>query len=59
MFGKMLGNIVRVASLPVTIVEVAADISIGGDGSRRTIREVTPTLGELSDDLADGFDDFD
>lgn len=36
MFGKLLSSAIKVVTLPVDAVNVAADVVTGGDGSKRS-----------------------
>lgn len=36
MFGKLLGSVIQVATLPVDAVNIAVDMATGGSGSKRS-----------------------
>ena len=58
MFGKLITGIIKVATLPVDIVESGFDIVTGGDGSKAS-KEMSamPRLGELRDGICKGIED--
>jgi len=58
MFGKLLSEIVKVATLPIDVVESGLDVLIGGDGSKDS-KEASdmPRLGSLRDGICDGIED--
>lgn len=41
MFGSILGSIVKVATLPVDVVDITLDVVTGGDGSKQS-RKASP-----------------
>ena len=58
MFGKLITSVIKVATLPVDIVESAVDVATGGDGSKES-KEMfgMPRLGELRDAINKGIED--
>ena len=58
MFGKLISGVVKIATLPVDIVESGVDVITGGDGSKES-KEMSdmPRLGELRDGLCKGIED--
>ena len=64
MFGKLLGNVVRVVTLPVDAVSIAADVVTGGSGSKKSRtnpNDFTPVgdLERIRDRIADTLDELD
>lgn len=45
MFGKLLSTAVKVATVPLDAVNIAADVATGGSGRKRS-RSETPLLGD-------------
>ena len=58
MFGKLLSNIIKVATVPVDVLESGFDVITGGDGSKAS-KELSdiPRLGELRDGICKGIED--
>lgn len=46
MFGKLLSSAIKVATLPLDVVNTAADVAYGGSGSKHS-RADNPILGDL------------
>lgn len=61
MFGSLLSSVIKVATLPLDVAEIAADVVIGGNGDRRTISEVSPTVlpSDMRDSVADAAKEID
>ena len=63
MFGKILGAAVKVATLPLDVADIAADVVFtGGDGSKRSRKQNdTPLtmLTDIRDAIAKACDDID
>lgn len=53
MLGKLIGKTIRIATLPLDIVEIGLDYATGGDGSRDRLKSVMPTLSDVRDKVAD------
>lgn len=61
MFGSLLSAALKVVTLPVDVVEIAADAVIGGDGDRSELKEAIPTPlpSDLRNRIADALKDID
>jgi hypothetical protein len=61
MFGNILSEIVKIATLPVDAVNIATDIIIGGDGSKesRINNIVTGDVENFRDKIAETLEDID
>jgi len=60
MIGKLLGTAIRVATLPVDIVEIGMDMACGGSGSKasRSSSDL-PLMSKLRDKVAETLEDID
>lgn len=60
MIGKLLKGVVKVVTLPVTIVESVGDVMTGGDGSERSKRQADVFMGqEIIDGICKGLESID
>jgi hypothetical protein len=60
MIGKLLSTAVKVATLPVDVMECGLDFLCGGDGSRRQIKNSgTPMPSELRDSVCKVIEEID
>lgn len=62
MLGKLLGTVIRVATLPVDAVNAGLDIVTGGDGSKRSRTDDWNPIGgieTLRDRVAETADEID
>ena len=58
MFGKLITGIIKIATLPVDVVESVVDVATGGDGTKESKeRSGMPRVGELRDGICDGIED--
>jgi len=58
MFGKLINSVIKVATLPIDIVESGVDVITGGDGSKESKENSgMPRLGELRDGICKGIKD--
>lgn len=60
MIGKGISKLIKIATLPIDIVESTMDVLCGGDGSKES-KELSdmPRLGELRDGICKGIEDLD
>ncbi len=62
MLGKLLGTVIRVATLPVDAANIGMDLLVGGDGSKKSRTDGCNPLGlleEIRDKVAETADDID
>lgn len=60
MIGSLLKGIVKVVTLPVTIMESVGDVMTGGDGSERSKRQSDVFMGQdIIDGICKGLDGLD
>jgi hypothetical protein len=59
MFGKILGSVVKVVTLPLDVVDVALDVADGGDGSKRSRSRGDNILTEMRDGVVDACEKID
>ena len=58
MFGKLITGAIKLATLPIDVVESGLDIVTGGDGSKESKESSgVPRLGELRDGICKGIED--
>ena len=58
MFGNILSSVVKVATLPLDVVEIAADMATGGSGDRTEMKEVLPLPSELRNKVCEVLEDI-
>jgi hypothetical protein len=58
MCGKLISGVIKIATLPIDIVESGFDVVTGGDGSKKS-KEMSdmPRIGALRDGLCKGIED--
>lgn len=49
MFGSILGSLVKVATLPIDVVDITLDVATGGDGSKRSRKNSLSPLTMVTD----------
>ncbi len=60
MIGKFLSGIVKVVTLPVTIVESVGDVITGGDGSKQSKDQAECFMGnEIINGICKGLENID
>lgn len=60
MLGKLLGAAVKAITIPVDIVEIGADMVMGGDGSKQSRNSTDlPLVSNLRDKVVDALEDID
>ena len=60
MFGKLLSTVIKVATIPVDIVETTIDVVAGGDGSKRSIDQADiPRPSAIRDAICERIEEID
>lgn len=59
MFGSLLGKIIKVATLPLDVVDVALDVACGGDGSKKSRQYSDNPLTDIRDGVVKACEDLD
>jgi hypothetical protein len=59
MFGELLSDIIRVATIPLDVAESAIDVMFDGDGSRESKRDTILVGGELRDKVCEVVESID
>jgi hypothetical protein len=64
MFGKLLGNAVRIATSPIDVANIFADTVTSGDGSKRSRTNdeddiILGSVEKMRDRFAEAFEDMD
>ena len=59
MFGKVLSGAIKVITSPIDVVESAADVVTGGDGSKRSKKQADNFMSEIRDGICKGLEDMD
>lgn len=59
MLGKLLGGVVRLATVPLDVAEIGMDLMTGGDGNRKEMRDAFPCASELRDKFANALEQID
>ena len=59
MFGSILSSVVKVATLPVDVIDAVADVACGGDGSKESRATGDNPLTEIRDGICKALEDLD
>ena len=59
MIGKLISGVVKLATLPIDVIEIGADLITGGDGSRRELKDVVPMASNLRDKICEQIEEID
>ena len=59
MFGKLISSAIKVATLPIDIVESVADVAVGGDGSKKSKRMNDNPMSEIRDSVCKAVEEID
>ena len=59
MFGKLLGSAIKIATLPLDVVDVVLDVADGGDGSKRSREQGDNILTNIRDGVIDAVEAID
>ena len=59
MLGKLLSSAVKIATLPVDIVDATLDVASGGDGSKESRKTGGNPITEVRDGIGKAIEDID
>lgn len=52
MIGKLLSDAIKIATIPIDVAEIALDLTTGGDGSRKELKQSDlPLASNLRDEV--------
>ncbi len=60
MFGSIISSAIKIATLPIDVVETVADVAIGGDGSKASKKMNDANLmSQMRDAVCDAVEEID
>ena len=60
MLGKLISNVIKVATIPVDVLDIGIDMVSGGDGSKRSRQKSDcPMLSNLRDRITEAVEEID